>query len=53
IVQRGFLGKLKQNYVKKIIKCVEHLIITSSYKLKMLPLLVLIVQKKSVLSYVR
>ena len=37
--------------LKKNIKCVEHLIITSSFGLKMLLLLVLIVLKKSVLSY--
>uniref|UniRef100_A0A1X7SSH2 Uncharacterized protein n=1 Tax=Amphimedon queenslandica TaxID=400682 RepID=A0A1X7SSH2_AMPQE len=37
--------------LKKNIKYVERHIITSSYGLKMLLLLVLIVQKKSVLSY--
>uniref|UniRef100_A0A1X7UER1 Uncharacterized protein n=1 Tax=Amphimedon queenslandica TaxID=400682 RepID=A0A1X7UER1_AMPQE len=50
ILQRGVLGKVEQYHIKKNIKCVEHLI-TSSNGLKMLPLLVLIVQIKSVLSY--
>ena len=48
ILQRGVLRNIM---LKKNIKCVEHLIITSSYGLKMLLLLVLIVPKKSVLSY--
>uniref|UniRef100_A0A1X7SKZ1 Helitron helicase-like domain-containing protein n=1 Tax=Amphimedon queenslandica TaxID=400682 RepID=A0A1X7SKZ1_AMPQE len=51
ILQRGVLGEVEQYYVKKNIKCVERLIITSSYGLKMLLLSVSIVQKKPVLSY--
>ena len=51
ILQRGVLGKVEQYYVKKNIKCVERLIITSSYGLKMPLLSVLIVPKISVLSY--
>uniref|UniRef100_A0A1X7T433 Helitron helicase-like domain-containing protein n=1 Tax=Amphimedon queenslandica TaxID=400682 RepID=A0A1X7T433_AMPQE len=51
ILQRGVLGKVQQYYVEQIIKCMEHLIITSSYGLKMLLLSVSFVQKKSVLSY--
>uniref|UniRef100_A0A1X7TD74 Helitron helicase-like domain-containing protein n=1 Tax=Amphimedon queenslandica TaxID=400682 RepID=A0A1X7TD74_AMPQE len=51
ILQRGVLGKEEQYMLKQNIKCVEHLIITSYYGLKMLLLSVLIVQKKSVLLY--
>uniref|UniRef100_A0A1X7VGR7 Uncharacterized protein n=1 Tax=Amphimedon queenslandica TaxID=400682 RepID=A0A1X7VGR7_AMPQE len=51
ILQRGVLGEVEQYYVKKNIKCVECLIITSSYGLKMLLLSVSIVQKKPVHSY--
>uniref|UniRef100_A0A1X7U2H6 Helitron helicase-like domain-containing protein n=1 Tax=Amphimedon queenslandica TaxID=400682 RepID=A0A1X7U2H6_AMPQE len=51
ILQRGVLGKVQQYYVEQIIKCMECLIINSSYGLKMLLLSVSFVQKKSVLSY--
>ena len=49
ILQRCVLGKVEQ--LKMNIKCVERLIITSSYGLKMRLLSVLIVLKMSVLSY--
>uniref|UniRef100_A0A1X7VWB5 Uncharacterized protein n=1 Tax=Amphimedon queenslandica TaxID=400682 RepID=A0A1X7VWB5_AMPQE len=51
ILQRGFLGKVQQYYVKKEYKFVEHLSITSSYGLKKHLLSVSIVLKKSVSSY--
>uniref|UniRef100_A0A1X7U7S1 Helitron helicase-like domain-containing protein n=1 Tax=Amphimedon queenslandica TaxID=400682 RepID=A0A1X7U7S1_AMPQE len=51
IHQRGVLGKVEQYYVKKNIKCVVRLIITSSYGLKILLLSVSIIQNKSVPSY--
>uniref|UniRef100_A0A1X7V2M9 Uncharacterized protein n=1 Tax=Amphimedon queenslandica TaxID=400682 RepID=A0A1X7V2M9_AMPQE len=51
ILQRGVLGKVEQYYVKKEYQIHGRLIITFFYGLKMLLLLVLIVQKKSVLSY--
>uniref|UniRef100_A0A1X7VU67 Uncharacterized protein n=1 Tax=Amphimedon queenslandica TaxID=400682 RepID=A0A1X7VU67_AMPQE len=44
-------AKLSNIILNKIIKCMERLIITSSYGLKMLLLSVSIVQKKSVHSY--